>query len=98
MAGEAGKTAMNSDLGVELYAVLMSGFPGMPPRAVAGDKLLAVTAGMKREEVLALLGKPLSVSAIEGLDVPRETWTYQIPFGKQLSMRLDGGIVTIAPH
>jgi hypothetical protein len=39
---------------------------------------------MKREEVLSLLGQPLSVSAIQGLDTPRETWTYQVAFGKQL--------------
>jgi hypothetical protein len=98
LAGEAGKTAINSDLGVELYAVIMAGFPGMPSRTVAGDKLLAVKAGMKREDVLGLLGKPLSVSAIEGLDIPRETWTYQVPFGKQLTVRLDGGVVTIPPR
>ena len=98
LAGEAGKTAMNSDLGVELYAVIMAGFPGMPARTVAGDKLLAVKAGMKREDVLSLLGKPLAVSAIQGLDIPRETWTYQIPFGKQFSVRLDGGVVTIPPR
>ena len=98
MAGDAGKTAMNSDLGVELYDVIMAGFPGMPSRAVAGEKLLAVKTGMSRVEVLNLLGKPLSVSKIEGLDAPRETWTYQVAFGKQLSLRLDDGVVTILPH
>jgi hypothetical protein len=98
LAGDAGKTAMSSDIGVELYAVIMAGFPGMPSRTVAGDKLLAVRAGMKRAEVLNLLGPPLSVSAIQGLDPPRETWTYQIPFGKQLSLRLDDGIVTVPPR
>jgi hypothetical protein len=94
LAGEAGKSAMNSDLGVELYGVMMASFPGMPPRAVAEDKLLAVKAGMRREEVLTLLGPPISISSIQGLDTPRETWTYQIPFGKQLSVRLDAGVVT----
>ena len=98
LAGEAGKIAMNSDFGVELYAVIMAGFPGMPPRTVAGDKLLAVREGMKREEVLSLLGKPLSVYSIQGLDTPRETWTYQIPFGKQLTVRLDGGVVAVPPR
>jgi hypothetical protein len=98
LAGDAGKAAMNSDLGVHLYAVIWAGFPGMPSRTVAGDKLLAVKMGMKREEVLSLLGRPLSVSAIEGLDVPRETWTYQIPFGKPQTVRLDGGVVTVPPH
>jgi hypothetical protein len=98
LAGEAGKSAMNSDLGVQLYAVIMSGFPGMPATSVAGDRLLAVKAGMKREEVLNLLGKPLSISTIQGLDLPRETWTYQVPFGKQLTMRLDNGVVTIPPR
>lgn len=98
LAGEAGKTAMNSDLGVELYGVIMAGFPGMPPRTVAEDKLLAVKAGMHREEVLSLLGPPLSVSSIQGLDTPRESWTYQIPFGKQLTVRLDGGVVTAPPQ
>lgn len=98
LAGEEGKAAMNSDLGVALYGVIMAGFPGMPSRAVAGEKLLAVKEGMKREDVLNLLGKPLSVSTIEGLDVPRETWTYQVPFGKQLSLRLDGGVVSIPPR
>jgi hypothetical protein len=96
--GEAGKAAMNSDLGVELYAVIMAGFPGMPARTVAGDKLLAVKAGMKREEVLTLLGRPLAVSAIQGLDIPREAWTYQVPFGKPLTVRLDGGVVTGPPR
>jgi hypothetical protein len=53
---------------------------------------------MKREEVLGLLGRPLSVSSIQGLDSPRETWTYQIPFGKQVTVRLEGGIVTAPPR
>jgi hypothetical protein len=61
LAGEAGKAVMNSDFGVELYAIIMSGFPGMPPRTVAGDKLLAVKMGMKRADVVSLLGQPLSV-------------------------------------
>ncbi len=96
--GEAGKTAMNSDLAVELYSVMLAGFPGMPSHTVAEDKLLAVQMGMKREDVLGLLGKPSSVSAITGLDKPRETWTYQVPFGKQFTVRLDDGIVTIPPR
>jgi hypothetical protein len=96
--GAAGKAAMNSDFGVELYAVIMAGFPGMPTRTVAGDKVMELKAGMKREEVLSLLGRPLAVSAIQGLDVPRETWTYQVPFGKQLTVRLDGGVVTGPPR
>jgi len=95
---EAGRNAMNSDLGVELYGVIAAGFPGMPARTVAQDKLLAVKAGMQREEVLALLGPPLSISSIQGLDTPRESWTYQIPFGKQLTLRLDGGVVTAPPR
>lgn len=98
VGGNQGKTAMNSDLGAELYSVIMSGFPGSPAHAVAQEKLLAVKEGMKRDEVLALLGKPLSVSKIEGLDVPRETWTYQAPFGKQLTVRLDDGVVTGPPQ
>ena len=98
LAGDAGKTAMNSDLGVELYGVIMAGFPGTPSRAVAEDKLLAVKAGMHREEVLSLLGPPLSVSSIQGLDTPRETWTYQIPFGRQLTVRLDSGVVSAPPR
>jgi hypothetical protein len=53
---------------------------------------------MKREEILSLLGQPLSVSAIHGLETPRETWTYQVPFGKQVTVRLDGGVVTIPPR
>lgn len=96
--GDAGKTAMNSDLGAELYSTIMSGFPGAPARAVAADKLLAVKAGMKREELLGLLGKPLAVSKIQGLDVPRETWTYQAAFGKQITLRLDDGVLTGAPE
>jgi hypothetical protein len=77
---------------------MMAGFPGMPPRTVAEDKLLAVRTGMKREEVLTLLGQPLSVSSIQGLDTPRETWTYQVAFGKQFTVRLDGGVVTSPPR
>ena len=98
VAGDAGKTAMNSDLGAELYGVILSGFPGAPARAIAADKLLAVKPGMKREELLSLLGKPLSVSKIQGLDVPRETWTYQAAFGKQVTLRLDDGVVTALPE
>jgi hypothetical protein len=94
LSGDAGKTAMNSDVGVELYSLIMAGFPGAPARTVAQDKLLSVKAGMKREEVLNLLGPPLTVSSIQGLDTPRETWTYQVPFGKQFTVRLDSGIVT----
>jgi hypothetical protein len=98
LAGDAGKAAVSSDFGVELYSIVMSGFPGAVTRTVAQDKLLAIKAGMKREEVLALVGPPLSVSAINGLDTPRETWTYQIPFGKQATVRLDGGVVTAPPR
>jgi hypothetical protein len=98
LSGDAGKTAVNSDFGVELYSVMMAGFPGMPPRTVAEDKLLSVKAGMKREEVLKLLGPPLSVSSIQGLETPRETWTYQVPFGKPLTVRLDAGVVMAPPR
>jgi len=59
----------------------------MPARTQ--DKLLTVKAGMHREELLTLLGPPLSVSSIQGLDPPCETWTCQIPFGKQLTVRLE---------
>jgi hypothetical protein len=76
----------------------MAGFPGVPARTVSEDKLLSVKPGMKREEVLSLLGQPLSVAGIQGLDPPRETWTYQVPFGKQVTVRLDGGVVTVAPR
>jgi hypothetical protein len=38
LAGEAGKTTINSDLGVELYAVIMAGFPGMPARTTGGGQ------------------------------------------------------------
>jgi hypothetical protein len=53
---------------------------------------------MKREDVLGLLGPPLGIAAINGLDTPRETWTYQIPFGKQLSFKLESGVVTSSPR
>jgi len=96
--GDAGKTAMSSDFGVELYNVLMAGFPGAPARTVAADKLLTVKTGMPREEVLKLVGPPLSITSIQGLDTPRETWTYQVPFGKQFTVRLDAGVVTAAPR
>jgi hypothetical protein len=76
---------------------MMAGFPGVSKSAVAADKLRAVKTGMKRDEVLSLLGRPVSVTSIQGLDVPRETWTYQVPFGKRLSLRLDDGVVTLAP-
>jgi hypothetical protein len=98
LSGDKAKAAMNSEAGVELYRLVMSGFPGVPSRAVAEGKLLAVKAGMKRDEVLSLLGPPLGVAAINGLDTPRETWTYQIPFGKQLSFKLESGVVTSSPH
>jgi hypothetical protein len=96
--GDIGKKAMNSDFGVELYGVMMAGFPGATTKTVAEDKILSVKPGMKREEVLQLLGPPLSVSSIQGLDQPRETFLYQVPFGKQYSVRLDGGVVTGPPQ
>jgi hypothetical protein len=98
LAGDAGKKAVSSDFGVELYSAIAAGFPGMPTRTVSADRLLTVKEGMKKDEVVSLLGPPLSVSAIQGLDTPRETWTYQVPFGKQLTLRLDDGIVTSAPR
>lgn len=98
VTGDAGKKAMSSDFGVELYGLIMAGFPGAPARTASEDKILAIHKGMKREEVLALVGQPLSVSSIQGLDEPRETWTYQVPFGKQFSVRLDSGVVTQAPR
>ena len=94
LTGDAGKKAMSSDFGVELHGLIMAGFPGMPARTASEDKILAIRKGMKREEVLTLVGTPLSVAAIQGLDEPRETWTYQVPFGKQFSVRLDNGVVT----
>lgn len=84
---------MNSDFGVELYRLIISGFPGTPQKTVAAEKLLTVHAGMKREDVLALLGPPQSITTIDGLDVLRESWTYQVPFGRQYTVRLDGGVV-----
>ena len=98
LGGDAGKKAVSSDFGVELYSAIAAGFPGMQTRTVAADKLLSVKEGMKKDEVVSLLGPPLSVSSIQGLDTPRETWTYQVPFGKQLTIRLDDGIVTSAPR
>lgn len=98
LSGDKAKAAMNSEVGVELCRLVMSGFPGAPARAVAEDKLLAVRAGMKRDEVLSLLGPPLGVAAINVLDTPRETWTYQIPFGKQPSFKLESGVVTSSPR
>jgi hypothetical protein len=64
---------MDSELAVELYSVMMAGFPGVSKSAVAADKLRAVKTGMKRDDVFALLGRPLSVTSIQGLEVPRET-------------------------
>jgi hypothetical protein len=95
IGGQEAKTALNSDFGVELYSVMMAGFPECRPRTVADDK---GRAGMKREEVLSLLGQPLSVCAIQGLDTSRETWTYQVAFGKQFTLKLDGGVVTTPPR
>jgi hypothetical protein len=94
LSGDAGNKALHSDFGVALYSVMMAGFPGVAERTVASERLQSIKAGMKREEVLNLLGRPLTVAAIQGLDVPRETWTYQVPFGKQLSVRIEGGVVT----
>jgi hypothetical protein len=96
--GESGKTsAMSTDFGVELHRLLMGGIPGAPSRTVPEEKLLAVKEGMKREDVLHLVGPPLSVTSIQGLELPRETWVYQVPFGKQYSVRLDGGAVSRPP-
>ncbi len=97
LEGDAGKAAMNSDFGAELYNVLAAGLPGAP-KTVAADKIASVKMGMSREEVLALLGPPVGVTAIQGLDTPRETWIYQVPFGKQVLMRLEGGVVSQLPR
>jgi hypothetical protein len=94
---EVNKVTMSSDFGAELYSLLMSGLPGMPPNAVSQEKMDAVRAGMKREDVLTLLGRPLAVSSIQGLETPRETWTYQVAFGKRFNIRLDNGSVAVAP-
>jgi hypothetical protein len=97
LSGDAGKSAMHSQFGVELYSLLTAGYPGLPSRTAPEEKVLAVKTGMKREDLLTLLGQPLSVYAIQGLDPPRETWSYQVPFGKQYLVRLDGGVVAAAP-
>jgi hypothetical protein len=95
---KAADSVLRSDFGAELYAALTAGFPGMPPRAVGIEKLRGIKTGMTREQVLALLGRPLGVTSIQGLEVPRETWTYQVPFGKQYTLRIEGGVVTQAPN
>ncbi len=97
LAGDAGRAEMSSEFGVELFGLIMGAVPGTP-RAVAEDKILSVRTGMKREEVLNLLGPPLSVSGIQGLADSRETWTYQAPFGKRYSVRVERGIVSAPPH
>ena len=89
--------ALDSDFGAEVYSLLMAGLPGQPARVVAGEKLRAVKKGMTKDEVFRLAGAPLGVTAIQGLEEPRETWTYQIAFGKQVSFRLDAGVVTATP-
>lgn len=98
LAGDAGKKALNSDLGVELARLITGGLPGEQVATVAEDRILQVHQGMKRDEVLALLGKPQSVRSIQGLDEPVETWMYQVPFGKQYSVRLEGGVVSQPPR
>ena len=90
--------ALDSEFGAELYALALAGIPGQPLRAVAGDKLRLVKKGMKSEEVIALVGPPLGVMSIQGLEETRENWTYQVAFGKSMTMRLEGGIVVIEPH
>jgi hypothetical protein len=97
-SGDAAKSLMNSDFGVDLYALTMAGFPGAPARTVPADKLRAVRTGMKKDEALALLGQPLSVFSIQGLNPVRETWTYQVPFGKSVTLQLEGGVVTAPPR
>jgi hypothetical protein len=96
--GDGGKQLMNTDLGPQLYSVLMSGIPGTPARTVPEERILQIRQGMKREEVLKLLGQPLSIRAIQGLEEPRETFLYQVPFGKQYSIRLDAGVVSQPPR
>ncbi len=98
LAGESGKKTMSSDFGVELHALIGAALPGTAAGTVAEDKILAVRVGMKRDEVLTLLGPPLSLTAIQGLDEPRETWTYQVPFGKSFSLRLENGVVSQPPR
>jgi len=90
--------ALDSEFGAELYSLVMAGIPGQPPRAVAGDKLRQVKKGMKSEEVIALVGPPLGVMSIQGLEESRENWTYQVAFGKQMTLRLDANVVTVEPH
>lgn len=69
-----------------------------PSAAVADEKLLAVKKGMKRAEVVGLIGKPATVSSISGLEVQRETWTYRLESGKKVTLRLDDGVVTAGTH
>lgn len=97
LTGDSGKAAMRSDFGVELYAIMMSGFPGMTAKTVPEEKVLAVKPGMTREDLLELLGPPVTVFAVQGLETPRETWTYLTPFGPKYTARLEGGVVSAAP-
>ncbi len=93
----ANSQALHSEFGPELYSLITARIPGAPARAVAQDKLKAVKAGMPREEALGPAWSPLSVTFGSGLELPRETWLYQAAFGKQVTVRLDGGVVTVAP-
>ena len=65
---------------------------------VPDEKLEGVKKGMTRDEVTGLLGKPVMVSSISGLDVPRESWTYHLASGKKVTLRLDDGVVSSLPR
>jgi hypothetical protein len=72
------------DNAVRLYARVSGSQPaGMPVRlpaldVVTRDKIAEVQAGMDRAAVEALVGKPHSVTAIQGADEPIETLTYNL--------------------
>src|SRR5262249_53329333 len=97
-SSQAPNPALDSDFGAEIYSLFLAGIPGQPARAVAGERLRTVKKGMSKDQVIALVGPPLAVMSIQGLEEPRETWTYQIAFGKQMTLRLDNNLVTVEPH
>lgn len=93
----SGSFASDSALAVKMHPLFLGWLPGQPKSVVSTAQMQAVREGMAQEELVRLAGRPIAVSGIQGLETPRETWTYQIAFGRQVTIRLDGGVVTAPP-
>lgn len=73
----------------------MPAAPAKPEtKKVAEESVKAISTGMDREQLVASLGPPKSVSAITGIEGgPRETLAYELESGQFLFVKVLGGKV-----